>query len=360
VTACDRCLRRAALLGLLVPWIERALDERRRIPQVLSLADDELIGAVCGERRGPAERLVASFDAAGARERARRLGLRSVCPHGGGYPPALRGPRDAPAALYLQGDMALLGLLASELPVAVVGSRRASPYGKEVAHRLGRELAAAGVPVVSGLAFGVDAAAHAGALAAAGPAVAVMPSGVDVAYPRAHHRLHQRICEQGLAISELPPGTTPLRWCFPARNRIMAGLARMTVVVEGTSDSGSLITAQFAQDLGREVGAVPGQVTSALAAGPHALLADGGCVVRSAADVLDALYGAGARRPPPPPGRAALEPRLARLLGDVEAGRSVDAIARAGAAVGDVVAGLTELELLGLVRRDPSGVYVRT
>jgi DNA processing protein len=244
-----------------------------------------------------------------------------------------------------------------ERPVAIVGSRQASDYGKEVAYALGRDLAATGVPVVSGLAFGVDAAAHKGALAGAGPAVAVMPSGADVPYPRSHRALHRRLCEQGLVVSEFPPGTSPLRWCFPARNRIMAALAQITVVVEGTTTSGSLITAQFAQDLGRDVGAVPGQVTSRVAAGPNALLADGACLVRSAADVLDAVYGIGERRVLRCEDR--LEPRLAGLLDAVERGLDVDAIVRAGADIGDVLAGLTELELLGLVRRGAGGAYIR-
>jgi DNA processing protein len=359
MSACRTCLRRAALLGFLVPWIERALDERKRIPQVLALSDEKLIQSVCGERRAQADRFLESFDAGDARRTAKRAGLHVVCRHARRYPSALHGSRDGPRALYMKGNLDLLDELEYEHAVALVGSRRASPYGREVAHRLGGELAAAGVPVVSGLAFGIDAAAHAGALAASGPAVVVMPSGVDVAYPRAHRALHRRLCEHGLAVSELPPGTTPLRWCFPARNRIMAGLAHMTVVVEGTATSGSLITAQFAQDLGREVGAVPGQITSGVAAGPNSLLADGACVVRSATDVLDAIYGVGARHVPESRSRTPLEPRLAGLLAAVEEGRSVDALVRAGAEVGQVLAGLTELELLGLVRRDASGAYLR-
>ena len=360
MSACGPCLRRAALLGRMVPWIERTLRQRRRLPEVLALPDETLIQSVCGDRRARVDRFVASFDAGRARLDAERAGMHTVCPHSGPYPSALRMQRDAPAALYLKGDTAWLELLETERPVAVVGSRRASRYGKEVAYTLGRELAASGVPVVSGLAFGVDAAAHEGALAGSGPAVVVMPSGANVAYPRSHHGLHRRLCERGLVVSEMPPGTTPLRWCFPARNRIMAGLAHMTVVVEGTATSGSLITAQFAHDCGREVGAVPGQVTSGLAAGPNSLLADGACVVRSASDVLDALYGIGERQVRPPAPRERLEPRLEALLEAVEAGRGVDSIVRAGAAVSDVLAGLTELELLGLVRRGPGGAYVRS
>jgi DNA processing protein len=140
----------------------------------------------------------------------------------------------------------------------------------------------------------------------------------------------------------------------------MAGLAHMTVVVEGTATSGSLITAQFAQQCGRDVGAVPGQITSRLAAGPNALLADGACVVRSASDVLDALYGVDFGPPRDICVREPLEPRLEELLRAVEAGLDVDTIVRGGAPVDDVLAGLTELELLGLVCRGPDGSYVRT
>ncbi len=188
-----------------------------------------------------------------------------------------------------------------------------------------------------------------------------MPSGADVAYPRSHHGLHQRLCEQGLVVSELPPGTRPLKWCFPARNRIMAGLAHMTVVVEGTATSGSLITAQFAQDSGRDVGAVPGEVTSGLAAGPNALLADGACVVRSASDVLDALYGVGHRAADAPSSCASPSSRAWRnCCGRSRRGRAWRRSRAMRAAVGDVLAGLTELELLGLVRRGPGGAYIRT
>ena len=146
---------------------------------------------------------------------------------------------------------------------------------------------------MSGMALGIDSAAHDGALEGGGFTVAVLAGAAGFPYPRSKGPLHRRIAAGGLVLSEMPPGFRPFRWCFPARNRIMAGIAAMTVVVEGTGASGSLITARFAQDLGRDVGAVPGQVTSALAAGPNDLIADGACLVRSASDVLDSLYGAG-------------------------------------------------------------------
>jgi DNA processing protein len=369
VTACDGCLRRTALIEMLAPWIERAREpNRRRLPEVLALPDGELVKALCGAKRATIDRLSAKFDPGRARARAQAAGIEVVCRHAPRYPGVLAHAPDAPAALHLIGHGGLLERATREGAVAIVGSRRASPYGMEMARSLGRDLAACGVPVVSGMAYGADSAAHEGALAAGGPTIAVMPGGADVAYPGGKRRLHEQLKASGLAVSEMPPGMRPFRWSFPARNRIMAALARMTVVVEGTEGSGSLITATFAQDLGREVGAVPGQATSPLAAGPNRLLSEGAAVVRSASDVLDALFGPGDRaRPPaasgtgaPHPALAArLEPRLRRLLQSVETGiGSVERLAE-GTDVAEALAGLSELEFLGFVRRGPGGDYVR-
>ena len=200
--------------------------------------------------------------------------------------------------------------------MTVVGSRRATGYGRQVARDLSRELSTAGMIVVSGLAFGIDACAHRGALDAGGPTIAVLGCGPDTSYPAAHRSLWGRIAETGAVISELPPGSTPWRWSFPARNRVMAALAGMTVVVEAAARSGSLITADLAAELGRDLGAVPGPVTSRASAGPNELLAGGACVVRDAQDVLDAMLGAGvrpsaARRPATRP-RAGRRPRRGR------------------------------------------------
>jgi DNA processing protein len=359
VNACDRCLRRGALLRALVPWIARALDERRRLSDVLALEDEELIEAICGAKRGAVDAELARFDAREARAQASALGLETTCRHEDRFPARLGDGEDAVAALWLRGDARWLEALATERPVALVGARRASPYGLEVARSLARNLAGAGVPVVSGMALGIDSAAHEGALEAGGLTVAVLAGGADVVYPRSRRGLHRRIAETGLVVSELPPGTQPHRWSFPARNRIMAALAAMTVVVEGTVRSGSLITAGFAADLGRDLGAVPGQATSALAEGPNDLIHAGACLVRSAADVLDSLYGAGGRphREAVPP---SLSPELAALLEAVERGEgSPDALAAAASEAAAVLAGLSELELLGLVRRGAGGRYIR-
>ena len=214
--------------------------------------------------------------------------------------------------------------------------------------------------VVSGLAFGIDACAHRGALDA-GRTIAVLGCGPDIAYPAAHRSLWRRICEKGLVLSELPPGAAPWRWTFPARNRIMAALAGMTVVVEAAARSGSLITADLAADLGRDLGAVPGPVTSRASAGPNNLLAGGACVVRDAQDVLDAMLGRRRAAARPRRARARPEPRppssprsrRARAAATRSPPRSASPAAEAAAA-------LARLELLGYVTCSPMGVYSRT
>jgi DNA processing protein len=346
---------------MLAPYIARSLDEHRKLPALLSLDDQELIDGTAGRKRAAVRDLLARFEAGSARRAAARAKLTTVCKHGDAFPSALLDAPDAPALLYLRGDPIAVERLRADPAVAIVGSRRASPYGIEAAHALGRELGACGVPIVSGMALGVDSAAHQGALAGGALTVAVLAGGADVPYPRSRLGLYERIVSEGLVVSELPPGTRPFRWCFPARNRIMAGLSAMTVVVEGTDRSGSLITAGFAADLGREVGAVPGQITSSLASGPNTLLADGACVVRSAADVLDAVHGVGhGRRVLARRTAERLEPRLQGLLTAVECGEgTADSIARDPAEVADVLAGLSELEIMGLIRRGAGGSYVR-
>jgi DNA processing protein len=245
--------------------------------------------------------------------------------------------------------------------VTLVGTRRASPYGTEVAYALGRGLGAAGVPVVSGLALGIDGTAHRGCLDGGGVPVAVVASGADVVYPRRHRSLHERVCREGVVLSELPPGTEPFRWSFPARNRIMAGLARMTLVVEAADPSGSLITAEFAKDLGRCVAAVPGRVTSTVARGTNNLLKDGATPISGTEDVLDELFGVGTRTAPEPAAAAAQtvpdDPVLRAVLEAADAQDSVEVIAEAaGLTVAQTRAALGRLELHGhLVRRDLGG-----
>jgi DNA processing protein len=259
-----------------------------------------------------------------------------------------------------RGDFGLLEGIEPQAAVTIVGSRRATSYGREVARDLARELSAAGLVVVSGLAFGIDACAHRGALDAGGRTIAVLGCGPDTPYPAAHRGLWRSIVETGAVISELPPGSTPWRWSFPARNRVMAAMAGMTVVVEAAARSGSLITADLAAELGRDLGAVPGPVVSRPSAGPNELLAGGACVVRDAQDVLDAMLGAGARsleRTGPP-----VDEGLAVVLAAVEAGaNNADAVANAvDLAAADASVALARLELLGYLATTPVGTFIRT
>jgi DNA processing protein len=240
--------------------------------------------------------------------------------------------------------------------VAIVGARSCSPYGAQVARELAQSLAAAGLVVVSGLARGVDAEAHRGALAAGGLTVAVLGCGIDRDYPRAHAELARRIVESGVVVSEYPPGVEPSPWRFPARNRIIAGLAQATVVVEARERSGALITADFALELGREVFATPGEITSALSAGTNDLLRQGATPLLSAADVLTAL----GVEPTPEVLPAGLSPECLAVLERLSDGaRTQDELARATEIdPAGLAAVLTELELVGLIAA-ADGVYRR-
>ena len=362
MSACENCLRRTHLVALLAPHVERARRDRRRLSELLALADECLIDALAGDRRAAIELAYQRFDAGGARARLEDAGMGALCRHDERYPPRLLQADDAPAVLHVAGDVERLAVLARrDAPaVAIVGARRAGTEGLQVARGLARGLAAAGVTVVSGMALGIDSAAHAGALEVGGPTIAVLAGGADGPYPASKRSLYRELVRTQAAISEMPPGFTPFRWCFPARNRAIAGLAAMTIVVEATERSGSLITAELAQDLGRVVGAVPGSVTAARYAGTNALLRDGAVVIRHAQDALDEALGVGVatalagRRP------EELAPPLRSLLRRVEDGSdTVSSLARSPAEAQHALAALAELELLGFVRRAPGGRYVR-
>lgn len=360
-TACRECLSRTWLIARLAGSIEIARHQRRRLREILALPDERLLAAVAGVRAGPIEEELECLDVDTLREAVERARLEAVCRHEPAYPARLRDLTDAPAVLFVAGGLGRLNkFVGGDLEdgpraVSVVGTRRASPDGLEVAASLGRGLAAAGVTVVSGMALGVDSAAHAGAVVTSGRTVAVLAGGADVPYPPTKARLYDRILERGCVVSELPPGFVAMRWCFPARNRIIAALGGMTVVVEAARRSGSLITAEIAIDLGREVGAVPGPVTAWRSAGTNALLRDGATVIRDAADTLDAAVGIERHEA----SLLHLEPRLRGLLGAVADGRdTLAALVDAPDNVGPTLAALTELELLGHLRRAAGGRYV--
>jgi DNA processing protein len=241
----------------------------------------------------------AAFDADAYRADLGRRRLRWVDRADPAFPPLLGAIHDPPPGLFLRGRGAT-GLL-RQPAVAVVGARSCTDYGARVARSLGRELAAAGVVVVSGLARGVDGWAHRGAIEAGGVTIAVLGCGVDRDYPRAHAVLAARLAETGLIASEYPPGVAPAPWRFPARNRILAGLTAATVVVEARERSGALITADLALEEGRDVLAVPGEITSPLSRGTNGLLRLGATAVTGAADVLEAIGIAPAQAARVPP-----------------------------------------------------------
>jgi DNA processing protein len=270
------------------------------------------------------------------------------------YPVLLSCIADPPPVLWVRG---LLGCLAKPA-VAVVGSRAATPYALQVAERLGEELARRGIVVVSGLARGVDSAAHRGC-AAAGPTVAVLGSGLDRIYPSEHKPLASNISRDGLLVSELGPGAEPLAENFPLRNRIISGISLAVVVVEASEKSGSLITAGLAAAQGRDVMAVPGSVLSGRNRGSHALLKDGAKVVETADDILEELgWPSRPVTADGPPKSLISEPLLARM--DEGESYSVEELmAATGSGAPSVLRRLTELELNGMVRNVGGGRFVR-
>lgn len=356
---CDACLRRSWLVARLAGHIERAWLARRPLPAVLALPDGELIAALGGQQRGQLEHQYERFEAGAARRACRAAGVTPLCACDARYPAPLRTLADAPAVLHVLGDVARFERLLAGDSVAIVGARRATPYGLAQARRLGRGIASAGLCVVSGMALGVDSAAHAGALDAGGATIAVLASGADRAYPPSKRQLHGEIARCGAVVSELPPGARAHRWGFPARNRIIAALGGLTVVVEAGERSGSLITASLALDLGREVGAVPGLVTAPLAAGTNGLIADGARLIRGPEDVLEVLLGPDAPTEQELE-RAQLPADLAALLERVGAGEdTVAALVAGGLPLDAVLAGVAQLELRGHVQRAAGGRYAR-
>jgi DNA processing protein len=277
------------------------------------------------------------------------------------YPPLLLQTADPPLLLYVQGDVSLL----ARPSVAVVGSRRPTAQGRDNARAFARALADEGLVVVSGLAQGVDGAAHEGALGGAAGTVAVVGTGLDRVYPAAHRALAHRIVERGLIVSEYAPGTPAVPENFPLRNRIIAGVSLGTLVVEAAIRSGSLITARLASEAGREVFAIPGSIHSPQAKGCHWLIQQGAKLVESAADIVDELAGLRRTAPPVTSDEQALtsdddeaaDPVLAALGGDPV---TLDALqARTGWPTAELVARLMDLELDGEVARLPGGLYQR-
>lgn len=314
----------------------------------------ELLWAAAGRRdvlgSDALDGILVAADA--ALEAARKLGMETIALFDPRYPPLLACTFSPPPVLWARGNLPLL-----ERPtVAVVGSRAATPYARQVGARLGAELAERGVVVASGLARGVDSAAHRGCLASGGTTIAVQGCGLDRVYPPEHSDLAAEIVRDGLMLAELGPGAAPLAEHFPLRNRIISGISLATVVVEASERSGSLITARCALEQGREVMAVPGSVLSGRNRGSHALLKDGAKIVETADDILQEL-GWGSVAQPPVLEAAATDSLLSQM--DPGEAYDLDELVRVtGREGGCLLAALSELEISGLVVSE-GGRFVR-
>jgi DNA processing protein len=342
-------------LSLLPPGRWRAATERLRRGEAAGSVLEQLAANL--QAPSTADRLRA--DARGLRRRAARacergaaLELTPIAWCDARYPASLAAIADPPFVLWTRGELAALDRPA----VALVGSRAASAYGLAVAARLAGDLASHGLAIVSGLARGIDSAAHGGALSAGGRTVAVLGSGADVIYPPEHAALASAIARDGLVVSELVPGTRPLAHFFPLRNRIISGLARAVVVVEAGEKSGSLITARLALEQGRDVLAVPGNVLSGRNRGAHGLLRDGAKIVEAVDDILEELgypHGTGRHA-----SGSCADPVLACFSPGEPA--DLDALAdRSGLTSARLLTRLLELELQGFVARAGGGRFVR-
>ncbi len=302
----------------------------------------------------------AAATAATERARAKEQGARVISLLDPDYPRRFLDLALPPPALYLRGA------LPDAPAVAIVGARRASPYGLEIARWFARELARQGVTIVSGFAYGVDAAAHRAALEVdAGRSVAVLGCGLNVDYPRGHRALGAGICERGALLTEFPCERSPAPWQFPVRNRLIAALADACLVVEAAPRSGSLVTARWALELGREVLAVPGRLIDELALGTNRLIADGARPALEPADVLEALTlpttpglsARAARGLIEPPSALTGERRALWLSARDEPAAPEALAARTGIAIERALSTLLELELGGYLRRAPGGTY---
>jgi DNA processing protein len=314
------------------------------------------LGVLWGKESSALREKLASVrpDALTAIDRGKREGLSWILWGEPEYPARLACIYDPPPVLWYRGDAARL----ADLSIAVVGARSASSYAREVAERLGEGLARRGLTVVSGMARGVDGAAHRGALAGGGATIAVLGSGADIVYPSEHADLAGAIAQNGAVVSELAPGARPLPDHFPLRNRIISGLAVAVVVVEASEKSGSLITARMALEQGREVMAVPGNVLSSRNRGSHALLRDGAKLVEGVDDILDELRVSASAAPGVADKLLIDEPLLSLMQAGEDYGiEELEVLTGLGAA--DLLPKLLELELDGKVARREAGRFRR-
>jgi len=292
-------------------------------------------------------------------EKLKDNNIEFICYHDANYPESLRSIFDPPPGLFVRGR-----LKEKAAAVALVGSRKATVYGRKVAEQLGRDLAKSGVIVVSGMARGIDTAAHRGAVQVGGYTVAVLGCGVDVVYPPENGKLMEQIISTGAVISEFPPGAAPEPWHFPVRNRIISGLSRCVVVVEAAERSGALITADLALEQGREVTAVPGNISSRMSKGANGLIKQGAKLVESAADILEeiGIYNLFPEEDAPESSvNINLSPSESKIFNVLcsEPMHLDEIISRTGFAPGEVLSLLMYLEVKGVVKQLPGKMFVQ-
>lgn len=338
-------------------WLEAAQDRIAEVAHNLGVSTASIVkGRRCARQAGQI--------AEAERARARQHDGSVLTRYSPDYPPQLLDLELPPPALYV------LGRLPEPTGLSMVGSRKSDPYGIEVAERFSGELAAAGLPIVSGLALGVDSAAHRGTLAVGGRTVAVLGCGIDIDYPRSNRRLRARIPKDGAIVSEFPIGTAPEPHHFPIRNRIIAALGCGTLVIRGTPRSGSLITAGYALELGRLVWAIPGNIFEPISIGPNSLIRDGAHPVQTPAELLETLpyaiqLGLETHAEREPAGQQVSPERsdLARLFHALPSGGTADVpalVERSGLGLDSVLGLLVELEIMGFVTRYPGPVWGRS
>ena len=363
IGACDACLRRTWLLQRLGGYLDF---QRRRIDEILNLADQSLIDIArehaarkrADDRIGREYAEFGPAQAEAARARSDDAGLELICRCNMAYPERLLRLSGPPAVLFVAGGMRRFLELIEHDPVAIVGTRRATSYGTEVAGMLGRGISASGMTVVSGMAMGIDAAAHRGAVAGGGRTIAILPSCAADPYPKVNGQLYRQILRDGVAVGELGLGAAVRRWTLIARNRIIAALSVLTVVVQGREGSGALLTAALARRVGGLVGAVPGSVLVAQSEGPHDLIRQGALLVRGPQDILDGVFGAGARAVADRV-RARLSDQQRAVLDEVASGAdTIAALSNSAVGGGELLTVLATLELAGCLRRAAGGRYV--
>lgn len=353
IDACDRCLALSHLTVSLasVPEIEPMAATGATHPR-------DLVAHLDGISAGRATSLSAGLDpawtAGAVRGRCLEHGVAAFCRCSSRFPPCLAELDDPPWVLFSRGDAGLLRHCSADA-VAMVGTRRPTLVGREAARRIAAGAARVGAIVVSGMALGIDAASHEGALSVGAPTIAVLAGGAERASPSSHRRLYAHILERGLVVSEMAPGVRPFHWAFPARNRLIAALTRSTLVVEAPIRSGALITVEHAGDLGRDVFAVPGSLASATCEGSNRLLVDLAKAVTEGADLVrlgDRKSGTAPVTPVDGPG-AEVHAALAR--GPL----TIDEVARRATTLGpgEVELALLDLELAGWIARRPDGRY---